>query len=344
LKTRTVIQLVLPALAAFFVAVLPAGAQPQLPSDEPFFVGGVDDNAIWFNYFTGREARHITAGRYIVQIDDLSSAQNFHLSDLSWSGAHVDLRTGVECQGRHLWDVTFEATQEVNYDYVFQSDANPSQMREIVTAHPGTGDPPPPPTPSPPPPQCPTGGPPPPPPPGPPGPPPPPPPQLPDFIFTSGPGQQIGVYYADGRRMTRIPPGTYSVQVHDLSTTHDFHLTGPGGIDKRTEVGEIEHPIWTVTFRAGTYTFKCDVHASMKGTFVVAAGAPAPTRCRVPRVTGKLLGPARRAIRARHCRVGRLRYRRSPRSRGRVLSQSPRAGRTLVNGARVNLVISRGPG
>jgi hypothetical protein len=97
---------------------------------------------------------------------------------------------------------------------------------------------------------------------------PPPPPQIPDFIFTSGPGQQIGVYYADGRRMTRIPPGTYTIQVHDLSTTHDFHLTGPGGVDRRTDVGEIEHPIWTVTFRAGTYTFKCDVHASMKGTFV----------------------------------------------------------------------------
>ena len=50
----------------------------------------------------------------------------------------------------------------------------------------------------------------PPPPPGPPPPaatgPPPPPPQIPDFIFTSGPSQQIGVFYADGRRMTRIPP------------------------------------------------------------------------------------------------------------------------------------------
>ena len=343
MKTRTILQLALAALAAFFVAVLPAAAEPQRPSEDPFFVGGVDDSGIWFNYFTGREARHITAGRYIVQIDDLSSVQNFHLRDLSWGGAHVDMRTGVECQGRHLWDVTFEATQEVNYDYEFLSDPNPGQMREIVTAHPGIGDPPPPPTPSPPPPQCPAVGPPPPPPPPPPGPPPPP-PQLPDFIFTSGPGQQIGVFYADGRRMTRIPPGTYAIQVHDLSTTHDFHLTGPGGIDRRTEVSEIEHPIWTVTFRAGTYTFKCDVHASMKGTFVVAVGAPAPARCKVPRVVGKRLAPARRTIRARHCRVGRVRYKRSTRARGRVVSQSPGAGRTLINGARVHLVLSRGPG
>jgi hypothetical protein len=159
-----------------------------------------------------------------------------------------------------------------------------------------------------------------------------------------GPGQQIGVYYADGRRMTRIPPGTYTVQVHDLSSSHDFHLTGPGGIDERTRVGEIEHPIWTVTLRAGTYTFHCDVHAAMKGTFVVAVGAPSPVRCHVPRVVGKRLGPAGRAIRARHCRVDRIRYARSQRSRGRIISQRPRAGRTLVNGARVHLVVSRGPG
>jgi hypothetical protein len=343
LRGRTVIQIVLLALAALFLAALPAGAEVRGDCD-PYFVGGVQDDTIWFNYCSGREARHITAGTYRVQVDDESSTQNFHLRDLSWGGAHVDMRTGIECTGQHIWTVTFEATQEVNYDYEFLSDANPGQMREIVTAHPGIGDPPPPPPPAPPPPQCPTGGPPPPPPPGPPGQPPPPPPQLPDFIFTAGPNQQIGVFYADGRRMTRIPPGTYTIQVHDLSTTHDFHLTGPGGIDRRTEVSEIEHPIWTVTFRAGTYTFKCDVHASMKGTFVVATGAPAPARCMVPRVVGKRLAPARRTIRARHCRVGRVRYRRSTRPRGRVVSQSPRAGRRLVNGARVNLLVSRGPG
>jgi hypothetical protein len=133
--------------------------------------------------------------------------------------------------------------------------------------------------------------------------------------------------------------------VHDLSTSHDFHLTGPG-VDLKTSVEEIEHPIWTVTFRAGTYTFKCDVHTSaMRGSFVVAAGAPPPpTRCRVPRVIGMSLGPARRAIRARHCAVGRIRYTRSARPRGKVASQSPRAGRRLARGTRVNLIVSRGPG
>jgi beta-lactam-binding protein with PASTA domain len=82
----------------------------------------------------------------------------------------------------------------------------------------------------------------------------------------------------------------------------------------------------------------------MKGTFTVAVGAPPPTRCRVPRVTGKNLGPARKAIRRAHCAVGRIRYARSTRPKGKVVSQKPRPGRRLVRGARVNLVVSRGPG
>ena len=78
----------------------------------------------------------------------------------------------------------------------------------------------------------------------PPPPPPPPPPQLPDLIMTVGPGQTIGAYYADGRRATRVPPGEYTIQVHDLSTTHNFHLTGPGR--RREDGGRRDRciPIW----------------------------------------------------------------------------------------------------
>ena len=63
-------------------------------------------------------------------------------------------------------------------------------------------------------------------------------------------------------------------------------------------------------------------------------------RCRVPRVIGMTLGRARTRIRARHCRVGRVRRARSRRV-GRVLSQSPRAGVRRARGARVNLVVGR---
>jgi hypothetical protein len=162
------------------------------------------------------------------------------------------------------------------------------------------------------------------------------------MIATVGPEQRIAVFFSDGRRVTRLAPGTYTLQVHDLSAAHNFHLTGPG-INQSTPVGEIVHPIWTLTVRNGIYTFKCDVHAAMKGTFTVAVGAPPPpTKCRVPRVVGKTLAAATRAIAAAHCRVGRVRRAYSTRVRGRVVSQSPRVGRTLARGARVSLVVSRG--
>lgn len=327
------------------MAGLPAAARSSEP--QPFFIGGVEDDAygghIWFNYAAGRDAQHITSGTYLVEIDDRSPTLNFHLRDLTYGGTHLDYKTGTQCTGSFRWTVTFEATLQQNIDYEYFSDVDPSGLlRALVTAHPPPGNPPPPPPPGPPPDQClPAGGPPPPPPP-PPGPPPPP-PQLPDFIFTEGPGQTIGVFYSDGRRMTRIPPGTYTIQVHDLSTAHDFHLTGPG-VDKRTSIPDIEHPIWTVTFKAGTYRFKCDVHAAMKGTFVVAVGAPPPVKCHVPRVLGNTLAKARRRIRLAHCSVGRISRAHSKRRRGRIMRQTPRAGRTLVRGSRVRLVVSRGPG
>ncbi|MEK6275537.1 MAG: PASTA domain-containing protein [Actinomycetota bacterium] len=319
------------ALAALLIA-LPASAsapETQAPCAAPTFYGYVDDFEAWFRYppgAEGRNAEHITEGVVDVEITDLSSEQNFHLSDITWHNwSHS---TDIAGQGVECWTVEFEATETVNGDYEWKSDPNPDVMRGLITAHPGVPPPPPPP-----------------PPPGaPPAPPPPPaPPTVPDFIFTVGPDQRIGVFYSDGRPLSRIPPGTYTIQVHDLSTSHDFHLTGPG-VNKKTSVEEIEHPIWTVTFVAGTYRFNCDVHAAMKGSFVVAVGVPPPTRCRVPRVIGLTLIRARRAIRARHCSVGSVRYRRSARARNKVLSQTPRAGRRLARGARVNLIVSRGSG
>jgi hypothetical protein len=65
--------------------------------------------------------------------------------------------------------------------------------------------------------------------------------------------------------------------------------------------------------------------------------------CVVPRVRGKKLAAARRAIRRANCRVGRVRKARSRRPSGRVLAQTPRPGKRLALGTKVNLVVSRGP-
>ena len=58
---------------------------------------------------------------------------------------------------------------------------------------------------------------------------------------------------------------------------------------------------------------------------------------------GKKLAAARRAIRRANCRVGRVRKARSRRPSGRVLKQTPRPGKRLAVGTKVNLVVSRGP-
>jgi PASTA domain/Divergent InlB B-repeat domain/Galactose oxidase, central domain len=65
--------------------------------------------------------------------------------------------------------------------------------------------------------------------------------------------------------------------------------------------------------------------------------------CVVPKVTGKRLKVARRAIKAHGCRVGEIEHAFSVKvTRGHVTSQKPRPGRRLRRGSKVSLVVSRG--
>ena len=67
---------------------------------------------------------------------------------------------------------------------------------------------------------------------------------------------------------------------------------------------------------------------------------PSQVRCRVPRVIGLRLAKAKTRIRKVRCSVGRVRRARFGRV-GRVIGQSPRPGRRLARGTRVNLVVGR---
>lgn len=101
--------------------------------------------------------------------------------------------------------------------------------------------------------------------------------QNPTLFATVGPGFSIRVADGAGNGITRIPPGTYTVEVSDLAAVHNFHLTGPGGFDMSTTVEGTGTAEWTVTFQLGTYHYQCDPHpGSMKGDIVVEAGAPLP--------------------------------------------------------------------
>ena len=103
-----------------------------------------------------------------------------------------------------------------------------------------------------------------------------------------GPGFSISIANAAGVKVTRVPPGTYSIDVSDLSAEHSFHLKGPGGIDMATDVAGTGNVTWSVTLLDGTYTFLCDAHpGTMRGTFAVGT-APPPK----PKLTGRV-GPGK---------------------------------------------------
>jgi beta-lactam-binding protein with PASTA domain len=57
-------------------------------------------------------------------------------------------------------------------------------------------------------------------------------------------------------------------------------------------------------------------------------------------VIGLTLKKAKAKLRKRHCRVGKIRRARSKRP-GRVIAQTPRAGKVKPNGFRVKLVVGR---
>src|SRR5881397_1759530 len=71
----------------------------------------------------------------------------------------------------------------------------------------------------------------------------------------------ISLRDASGSPVIHLDPGTYDIELHDLSEEHNFHLHGPG-VDKSTSIGDVEDAVWTVTLTDGKYAFECAAHAS----------------------------------------------------------------------------------
>ena len=80
----------------------------------------------------------------------------------------------------------------------------------------------------------------------------------------------VGPGYVISMDKTEVAAGTYTLNVDDMGTIHDFHLSGPG-VDVKTSVPGTGKKTFTVTLQKGTYTFVCDPHASsMHGTLTVS--------------------------------------------------------------------------
>jgi hypothetical protein len=87
-----------------------------------------------------------------------------------------------------------------------------------------------------------------------------------------GPGFSISMNDGNGVKVTHIDPGTYTINVQDLSAEHNFDLFGPG-VQMATDVAGVGNTTWTVTFTDGIYNYHCDAHpGQMKGSFAVGPG------------------------------------------------------------------------
>jgi hypothetical protein len=111
-----------------------------------------------------------------------------------------------------------------------------------------------------------------------------------DATVGLGDGFNISLRDAAGNAVTHLDPGTYTIQVHDASEIHDFHLFGPG-VNVATPVGDVVDATWTVTFQDGIYKFQCDPHATvMHGSFTVGNVTAPPTATKL----AARVGPGRR--------------------------------------------------
>ena len=91
----------------------------------------------------------------------------------------------------------------------------------------------------------------------------------PRLVGEVGPGFSIEVTKG-GKDVKTLKRGTYKIKVVDKSSSHNFHLFGPG-LNKKTGVSFKGTTTWTIKLKKGKYTYQCDIHATvgMKGTFRV---------------------------------------------------------------------------
>ena len=80
---------------------------------------------------------------------------------------------------------------------------------------------------------------------------------------------KIGVTQG-GKPVKSLKAGKYVIAVTDPSTSHNFHITGPGLNKIVTTVSFVGTKSLTVTLKKGVYKFVCDPHlTTMHGVIVV---------------------------------------------------------------------------
>jgi hypothetical protein len=125
-------------------------------------------------------------------------------------------------------------------------------------------------------------------------------------------GTDIVLSHQDGRGVTELAPGTYTIRVRDRSRLHNFHLASntDRSVDFRTELEFVGEQDFTVTFRDRTrYAYACEPHwQTMNGEFfVLSPVAPPPPRPALRTLRASVSPSGSAALSARSVRAGRFR-------------------------------------
>jgi hypothetical protein len=220
-------------LAAAVVALL--GAAGSARADNPTLVGDVglgDSFTISLKDSSGAAVTHLAAGAYTLLVHDHSAIHNFDLS-----GPGVSVSTGIAAIG----DQTFTITV-TDGTYFFQCDEHPTTMKGSFTAGSVTA-PPPTPTPTP----TPT------------------PASVAKLSASIGPGARVAFTPTTG-----LSAGKARITVNDRTAADGFRLAGPG-VAKATGVKFKGSVTWTLTLRAGKYTFGSLRNPKLRRSFTVSA-------------------------------------------------------------------------
>jgi hypothetical protein len=129
----------------------------------------------------------------------------------------------------------------------------------------------------------------------------------------------------DSTQTSRAPAPYGMTQFRAQGETATAGATSLSG----TETFPLPFTVGNVIEVGGTITLGWDLHRSA-------------TLVTVPNVVGRSLAAAKKAIKDAGCMVGQVTAKRSVVAKGRVIAQTPRAGKSVPRHSRVALAVSRG--
>ena len=163
-----------------------------------------------------------------------------------------------------------------------------------------------------------------------------------------GPASEMTLWY----RWNAPSPGRVEVSSCGGSTWSTVAAYTGGSVDALTPISAPATPCpggqsgnrlsWQVT-TGQTSALQLAGYLGALGNLRLAVAFTPTPRCRVPKLAGKTLQGAKTALTRANCKIGRVTKAYSVKvKKGKVIRQSPAAGRRLVKGARVNVTLSKG--